>query len=124
MENAAYIDGASVPRTFLSVILPNARVTMSTVFLLAFCWQWTDISFSKNFLDVYRPLTLTIPTINADTLVSTAVARNAAAILIILPLMVLFVFCQKNLVRSLTQRVWPTDPRDRKSTRLNSSHSV
>lgn len=103
LENAAYIDGASVPRTFLSVILPNARVTMSTVFLLAFCWQWTDISFSKNFLDVYRPLTLTIPTINADTLVSTAVARNAAAILIILPLMVLFVFCQKNLVRSLTQ---------------------
>lgn len=52
---------------------------------------------------MYRPLTLTIPTINADTLVSTAVARNAAAILIILPLMVLFVFCQKNLVRSLTQ---------------------
>ena len=103
LENAAYIDGASVPRTFVSVILPNARVMMSTVFLLSFSWQWTDVQFSKNFLDVYRPLTLTIQTINADTLVSTAVARNAAAILIILPVMVLFLFCQKNLVRSLTQ---------------------
>lgn len=103
LENAAYIDGASVPRTFVSVILPNARVMMSTVFLLAFSWQWTDVQFSKYFLDVYRPLTLTIQTINADTLVSTAVARNAAAILIILPVMVLFLFCQKNLVKSLTQ---------------------
>lgn len=105
LENAAFIDGASVPRTFLEVILPNAKTVMSTVFLLSFSWQWTDVSFSKSFLDVYRPLPLMIQTINADSdlLVSTVVARNAAAILIICPLILLFLLCQKNLVRSFTQ---------------------
>ena len=46
-----------------------------------------------------------IQTINADSdlLVSTVVARNAAAILIICPLILLFLLCQKNLVRSFTQ---------------------
>ncbi|MBE6904391.1 MAG: carbohydrate ABC transporter permease [Ruminococcaceae bacterium] len=103
LENAAYIDGASVMKTFWQIILPNAKAIMSTVFLLSFCWQWTDVDFAKTFLDVYRPLTLSIETINAETIVSTAISRNAAAVLIILPLIVLFLICQKNLIKSLSQ---------------------
>ena len=60
---------------------------------------------------------LRIPTINADTLVSTAVARNAAAILIILPLMLVYVVCQRFFIQSIEQtgivgwskRFLPTD---------------
>ena len=55
LENAAYIDGASIGRTFMTVVLPNAKGMMITVFLFAFCWQWTDTETETQMAELWSP---------------------------------------------------------------------
>ena len=108
LEEAAYIDGASIYKTFLKVIIPNARTIMTTVFLFAFCWQWTDTSvtplfFTRNILLISRPGDIAIKnSLSSLDVLGTAIVRNASAMLIIVPLIVLFVFFQKSLVKSIS----------------------
>lgn len=112
LENAAYIDGASIGRTFLKVVLPNAKGMMITVFLFAFCWQWTDTEFSSLYFS--SKSTLAMRTIVGSYMVvkgqvsstdpfGTAIARAAATIIIIIPVVLLSAFCQKFLVRSISR---------------------
>lgn len=108
LEEAAYIDGASIYKTFVKVIVPNARTIMTTIFLFAFCWQWTDTSlttlfFTKNILLISRPGDIFIKnSLSSLDVLGTAIVRNAAVMLIILPLIVLFAFFQKSLVKSIS----------------------
>lgn len=46
LDESAEVDGASVIRTFWSVILPNARSAMLTVGLFAFVWQYNDVYYA------------------------------------------------------------------------------
>lgn len=107
LEEAAYIDGAGTIRTFFQVMLPNARTMMMTVFLFSFCWQWTDSTYSSIYFNELPVFANTIESfyirvgLNADML-GTNIARNTMAILIIIPLLVLFGFGQKLLVKSIT----------------------
>ena len=106
LEEAAYIDGAGPIQAFARIMLPNARTTMATVFLFSFCWQWTDTAYSSLYFNEMPVLANVVDTmyirvgLNPDPL-ATGILRNAAAIIIMLPLMVLFVFCQKLLVKSM-----------------------
>lgn len=49
LEESAYMDGSGTFRTFIQIILPLSIPMMMTVFMFAFCWQWTD-DFYTNFL--------------------------------------------------------------------------
>lgn len=111
LENAAYIDGASIGRTFLTIVLPNAKGMMITIFLFAFCWQWTDTSFSS----LYFTSKTTLPMRAVGTYMvvkgqmssldplGTAIARAAATMIVILPVIILAVICQRFLVRSISR---------------------
>ena len=112
LESAAYIDGASIGRTFISIVLPNAKGMMITVFLFAFCWQWTDTEFSSLYFS--SKTTLAMRAIVGSHMVikgqvastdpfGTGIARAAATIIIILPVVLLSAFCQKFLVRSISR---------------------
>lgn len=112
LENAATVDGASVIQSFIRIVLPNAVTMMVTVFLFAFCWQWTDTYFSSMYFSSKMTLAqipanesiMTIRTMVASyDRTGTTIAQNAAAILVILPLVGLSVICQKFLVQSISQ---------------------
>jgi len=110
LENAAYVDGASVFRTFFSVMLPNAKTMMITIFLFAFCWQWTDTSFSSLYFSsrvtlALRPMlgAMTIRTQARTDIYGTGIAINTATMIVIIPLIILAVVCQKFLVKSISQ---------------------
>lgn len=106
LEEAAYIDGAGPIQAFIRIMLPNATTTMATIFLFSFCWQWTDTAYSSLYFNEMPLLANVVDTMyirvgmNPDPL-ATGILRNAAAIIIMLPLMVLFFFCQKLLVKSM-----------------------
>ena len=106
LEEAAYIDGAGSIRTFISIMLPNARTMMVTVFLFSFCWQWTDTVYSSLYFSELPVFANTIEGIYvrvglALDPIGSAIAQNAAAMLIIIPLLALFMVCQKSLVKSI-----------------------
>ena len=112
LENAATVDGASIMQSFIRIVLPNAVTMMVTIFLFAFCWQWTDTYFSSMYFSSKMTLAqipanesiMTIRTMLASyDKTGTTIAQNAAAIVVILPLVGLSVICQKFLVQSISQ---------------------
>lgn len=108
LEEAAYIDGAGVFKTFLTVMLPNVRTTIATVFLFSFCWQWTDQTYSGLYLAGTEVLATQISHVTVKVGLTVdqygmIIARGAATLIIMIPLLLLFVFCQKFLVQSIAR---------------------
>ena len=114
LEESAYMDGCGVFRTFVQIILPLSIPMMVTVFLFAFCWQWTDDFYitlintgSAKTSDLLVKLVNKIPESLAmiksndpSGLYGTSI-RNTIALLIISPLVVLYAFCQNFLVQGI-----------------------
>ena len=116
LEESAYIDGSGVFRTFFTIILPISVPMMITVFLFAFSWQWTDIFYtgpSMFFPSVNNapymlttdigfkvPASLTGLVPNNTVKWETAV-KSTGGLMIIAPLVIMYLFCQKYLVQGI-----------------------
>ena len=109
LEESAYIDGSGIIRTFLTIILPLSIPMMITVFLFAFSWQWTDDFYTTLFFTttktVLMPKIVGIPssltTDYAGQNLYYSAIRNTCGIMIIAPLIVVYLFCQKYLVQGI-----------------------
>ncbi len=109
LEESAYMDGAGPLRTFWQIILPLSVPMMITVFLFAFCWQWTDDFYTGLFMtgtDVKLLVNMVgIPSsLNFEfagkELYQSAI-RQTCGLLIIAPLVILYAFCQRFLVQGI-----------------------
>jgi multiple sugar transport system permease protein len=116
LEESAYIDGSGVFRTFFTIILPISIPMMITVFLFAFSWCWTDDFYTGgtmffvdrnqspyllvDFIDKNTPITLQDKTFKAQGLYD-SVIKNTAGLMVIAPLVILYLFCQKFLVQGI-----------------------
>ena len=110
LEESAYIDGSGTFRTFLQIILPMSVPMMITVFLFAFSWQWTDDFYTTLFFPADRVMLMpdivdTIPpslqTAGAVKGTFETAIRNTSGLLIIAPLIVMYLFCQRYLVQGI-----------------------
>ena len=115
LEESAYVDGSGVFRTFFQIILPLAVPMMITVFLFSFSWQWTDEFYTELFFyakegmpgkvylmpDVYQVPTSLYDVNFAGAALYHNVVQNTGGMLIILPLVILYLFCQKYLVQGI-----------------------
>ena len=117
MEEAAYVDGCGTLRTFLRIMLPEAKPIITSCFLFAFVWQWTDGFYSKMFLGnttlVSTSLARIVDSLGAyiqritgvKTTISIAYANCILAtgtLMIILPLIILYLFAQRQFVESIS----------------------
>ena len=113
LEESAYVDGSGVFRTFFQIILPLSVPMMITIFLFSFSWQWTDKFYVDQFLvqedfptmfNLYSkiPETLSPPgnQFSGRLLYENSI-RNTSSLLIILPLVIIYLFCQKYLVQGI-----------------------
>ncbi len=111
LEESAYIDGSGIMRTFFTIILPLSVPMLITVFLFSFSWQWTDNFYTTTFFttggsiklmpDVaVVPKSLESITNTVDELYKPAVT-NTAGLMIIAPLVVMYLFCQRYLVQGI-----------------------
>ncbi len=116
LEESAYIDGSGVFRTFFTIILPISIPMMITVFLFAFSWCWTDNFYTTSsmfFVSATKAPKLLTTTIGRDvpiTLRDDAFAgaslyhgaiKNTGGLMIIAPLVVMYLFCQRFLVQGI-----------------------
>ena len=110
LEESAYVDGSGVFRTFLQIIIPLSVPMMITIFLFAFAWQWTDNFYTEMFMQgnnttILMPDIVGVPSsLNIDHAgmsLYTSAINNTCGIMIILPLVVLYLFCQKFLVQGI-----------------------
>ena len=107
LEEAALIDGYSIFCSFLRIIMPISVPMLITIFMLAFCWQWTDTFYSSIFFSsfpVVARTTFIMPSLTGgaqhnafqlNTLLHTGV------LLAIVPIVVLFIILQKWVVTGI-----------------------
>ncbi len=110
LEEAAYVDGAGIVKTFVRIILPMAVPMMVTIFMFSFSWQWSDtfysgLFFTNNKTSILLPNIVKIPaSLNTDFVAQTAyetAIRNTCGILILLPLVIIYLFAQRTLIEGV-----------------------
>ncbi|MBR2926356.1 MAG: carbohydrate ABC transporter permease [Clostridia bacterium] len=112
LEESAYMDGAGTLRTFIQIILPLSIPMMVTVFMFAFCWQWTDVFYTTMFFPtsatpflvkiVSLPTPASLITDFAGTDLYNTAIRNTCGLMIILPLVLVYaIFGQRFLVQGI-----------------------
>ena len=117
LEEAAYVDGCGTLKTFIRIMLPDAKPILTSCFLFAFVWQWTDGFYSKMFLGSTELVSTSLSRIvdslgawlqrltGATVTVSVAYSNCILAtgtLMIIMPLIILYLFAQKGFVESLS----------------------
>lgn len=108
LEEAAYVDGAGVLRTFAQVMLPNAVPAIATVMLFSFIWQWNDNYFVNLFAPNYTLLSRTLDLLPGVVrpeyvggVAHTSLYLNTGTLLGILPIFILYFFVQRYFVESV-----------------------
>lgn len=106
LSEAAYVDGAGHFRTFFSIILPMAKAMMVVVFVLSFAWQWTDtyyadILYSGQPLLSNKIMLLMSTSSDSSEQYLSIVRANAAALLMLAPLIVLYLVFQRKIVEGI-----------------------
>jgi multiple sugar transport system permease protein len=102
LEEAARVDGASRLRVFWSIVLPLSRPILAAVAIFVFIQAWNN--FLWPFLVINDTTLMTLP-VGLQTVKSAfgvQYAQNMAmAILAALPLIVLFLFFQRQIIRGI-----------------------
>lgn len=104
LEEAAYIDGSGLFKTFLTIMVPAAVPMLITIFLFSFSWQWTDIFYSALFFNKLPVLTRTIADVASITQqdpIMFANLRNTASMLVIIPLMLVYIGAQRFFIQGI-----------------------
>lgn len=103
LEDAALIDGCSRLRIFLSIILPLAKPVLATVTIFAFMGAWNDYLGPLIYLGNEDQYTLTL---GLQAFVQYHRSEwgmlMAASTMMVLPVILLFFFAQKNFVQGIT----------------------
>ena len=116
LEEAAYVDGCGPFATFFRIMIPGAKPILTSCFLFSFVWQWTDSFYTELFLGKIKLLSTQISglterfgqylsAINGGSVVAPVAYSNAilstGVLLMIIPLIILYLFCQRLFVESL-----------------------
>ncbi len=110
LEEAAYIDGTGIFKTYFRIILPLSVPMMTTVFMFAFSWQWTDKYYNNLFFigakaPYFLPQVVRVPDSLSQALANAPLQQsavlNTAGLLVILPLFIIFLFTQRSLVQGI-----------------------
>lgn len=119
LEEAAYVDGCGTLKTFIRIMLPDAKPILTSCFLFAFVWQWTDGFYSSMFLGNVSLLSIKLkqlPDTFGGYMARISGAASSAGVsvpysncmlatgtlMVIVPLIVLYLFAQKGFVESLS----------------------
>jgi len=104
IEEAAHIDGAGTFRTFWSVVLPMARPALIALTILSFQGSWNNFS---DILIAHQSPSLDTLTTGVGRLVSGELGTGtqyplklAAAVLLTIPVAIVFFIFQKHIVRT------------------------
>lgn len=113
LEESAHIDGCGPLRTFLKIMLPNARNAIVTVFLFSFVWHFNDYYLTKQLLGTNRrTLIVALSSLRVDlaALIGGQTAFDpiriqtriqAGCLLAIVPMFLLYIFAQRKLADSI-----------------------
>ena len=104
LEEAAYIDGASVWRTFVSVILPLSKGPVITLGIITFLTSWNDFLWPLLILGGKRTaLTLPVGLATLQGQYNFDYGKlMAGALILTVPVLILYAIFQRYIIRSIS----------------------
>lgn len=105
LEEAARIDGASVPYTFIRIVIPLTKPALSSLIITQGVPIWNDFFFGMLFLSSPTKKTLPLMMLNFIGDMENATQWNmlfAACFLSALPILIIYAFLQRYFVGGLT----------------------
>ena len=100
-EEAAYVDGANAVVAFIRVIIPSSKVAITTVLVFSLVWHWNEYYTTGVFLlEDNRPLSVMLGEISNSLTLPTG-TRMAAALIFVLPMLIVYLFLQKQFIKSI-----------------------
>lgn len=105
LEESAYIDGASPFNAFIRIIMPLALPITAVIFLLTFIATYSEFLLARVLLSSTNQFTLPVGMyfFIADQFGQRWGAFSAASLIGALPIVVVFLLCQKYIVSGLTR---------------------
>ena len=112
LEDAAYLDGCGPFKTYIKVMVPNAKTSFLTVFLFSIVWYWNDYYVSTSFFtrndtvalmlkNLYATLTQQLFDGDSIPVRQIIVWLEAGCVLAITPLLVMYVFLQRYFIEGI-----------------------
>lgn len=102
LEEAAIIDGASRYRILFQIILPLSKPVLATIAVFAFQGVWNDFYGPLIYLSSVDKYTLALGVNSFKGLYSTEIPlMMAASTMMVLPMIVVFFFAQKQMIRGV-----------------------
>ena len=104
IEEAAMIDGASVPRTFFTIVVPMMKPSIVSVAILQTMWIWNDFLLPYLTLDLrkYKTMSIAVQYLKGGYGSVDMGAMMGCLVLSIIPIVVFYMFCQKHIIAGVT----------------------
>lgn len=104
VEEAAIVDGCSLPRLLWQIVLPMSRPALVAVAMYSFILAWNEFLFALVFTQGIdkRPLSVALAFFIDETGIQWG-QLMAASLLMSIPSILVFVFAQKLLVKGLSE---------------------
>lgn len=107
LEEAAYIDGCGIFKTFWKIVVPSTAISFLVVLIFSMVWYWNETLTASMFFDNTKPLAVMLAemkeNISADQVGINAV-RNvimSGVILFITPMLLMYSFLQKYFIQGI-----------------------
>lgn len=114
IEEAAYIDGAGIGKTFTRIMLPNAIPALITVTIFSFVWQWNDSFYTTTYLTSSKVMSTQLSSLPYNLAIQLeggassqvdpfyqSMVQDTGILLAILPLIIIYLFVQRYFVESI-----------------------
>lgn len=104
IEEAAMIDGASVPKTFFRIVIPMMKPSIVSVAILETMWIWNDYLLPYLTLDLrkYKTISIAVQYLKGGYGAVDMGAMMGCLVLAIIPIVVFYLFAQKFIIAGVT----------------------
>lgn len=103
LEESAFLEGCNVRQVLFKIVLPVCRPALATVGIFSFLWSYNDLFTQLFFLRNPERWTITIFLNEVSSQFGTDYGMMCAVVtLIVIPVLLVYLLLQKNIVRGLT----------------------
>lgn len=111
LEEAAWIDGAGLFKTYTKIALPSSGVVITTVSIFSIIWHWNDYYLAIMYMNAAESMPLAVRLANVETIMATlhnvwngyklTATQCACCILFIAPMLIMYIVLQRKFVKSI-----------------------
>ncbi len=103
ISEAAKIDGCNHFRIYAQIVLPLTKPTIATMMIFSFVWVWNDYMSPYLYIsDIQKQMLSVGIKLFASGQVQDYGSQMAAATLVLLPIIIVFLFCQRYFIENST----------------------